>query len=40
MVFCLFPGVMILLSFLPFTRYTLTEEEFERVKARIAEKSE
>jgi GPH family glycoside/pentoside/hexuronide:cation symporter len=39
MIFCLFPGVMILASFLPFTRYTLTEEEFERVKARIAEKS-
>jgi hypothetical protein len=27
---------MILLSFLPFRKYTLTEEEFERVKARIS----
>ena len=38
-VFCLFPAVMILLSFVPFIRYTLTEQEFERIKARIAEQS-
>ncbi len=38
-IFCLFPAAMVLLSFLPFHNYTLTEEEFERVKARIAEKS-
>jgi GPH family glycoside/pentoside/hexuronide:cation symporter len=38
-IFCLFPAVMILASFLPFHRYTLTEEEFERVKERIAEMS-
>ena len=35
-IFCLFPAAMILLSFLPFRKYTLTEEEFERVKARIS----
>jgi glycoside/pentoside/hexuronide:cation symporter, GPH family len=38
-VFCLFPAVMILLSFLPFSRYTLTEQEFERIKARISGKA-
>jgi len=37
-VFCLFPAAMILLSFLPFSKYTLTEEEFEKVKAKIAGK--
>ena len=35
-IFCLFPAAMILLSFLPFSKYTLTEEEFERVKAQIS----
>jgi len=35
-IFCLFPAAMILLSFLPFRKYNLTEEEFERVKARIS----
>jgi len=38
-VFCLFPAAVILLSFVPFHKYTLTEQEFERVKALIAEKS-
>jgi len=37
-VFCLFPAVMILLSFLPFSKYKMTEEEFEKVKAKIAAK--
>jgi Na+/melibiose symporter-like transporter len=36
-VFCLFPAAMILLSFIPFSRYTLTEDEFEKVKEKIAE---
>ncbi len=35
-VFCLFPAAMILLSFLPFSKYKMTEEEFEKVKAKIA----
>ncbi len=35
-IFCLFPAVMILLSFLPFSKYKLTEEEFEKVKEKIA----
>ncbi len=34
-IFCLFPAVMILLSFIPFRKYKLTEEEFEKVKAKI-----
>lgn len=38
-IFCLFPAAMILLSFVPFSRYKLTEQEFERVKAHIAAKS-
>jgi GPH family glycoside/pentoside/hexuronide:cation symporter len=38
-VFCLFPAAMILLSFLPFRKYPLTEAEFEKVKAKIAEKN-
>jgi len=37
-IFCLFPAAMILLSFLPFSKYKLTEEEFEKVKAKIAGK--
>jgi Na+/melibiose symporter-like transporter len=36
-IFCLFPAAMILLSFLPFRKYNLTEEEFERVKAHISQ---
>jgi GPH family glycoside/pentoside/hexuronide:cation symporter len=38
-IFCLFPAAMILLSFIPFRKYPLTEEEFEKVKAKIAERS-
>ena len=38
-IFCFFPAAMVLLSFLPFHKYTLTEEEFERIKAQIAQKS-
>ncbi len=34
-VFCLFPALMIALSFIPFGKYTLTESEFERVKNEI-----
>ena len=34
-IFCLFPALMIFLSFLPFSRYKLTEEEFEKVKKQI-----
>ena len=37
-IFCLFPAAMILLSFIPYRRYPLTEEEFEKVKARIAQR--
>lgn len=37
-IFCLFPAAMILLSFLPFRKYNLTKEEFERVKAQISRK--
>jgi GPH family glycoside/pentoside/hexuronide:cation symporter len=36
MIFCLFPAAMILLSFLPFHFYKLTEQEFERIKAHIS----
>jgi len=35
-IFCLFPAAMVLLSFLPFSKYKITEEEFERVKAKIS----
>jgi len=35
-IFCLFPAVMVLLSFLPFSRYTITEAEFEKIKTRIS----
>lgn len=38
-IFCLFPAAMILLSFIPFSKYPLTEEEFEKVKAKIAQQS-
>jgi Na+/melibiose symporter-like transporter len=37
-IFCLFPALMILIGFLPFSRYRLTEEEFERVKEKIAQR--
>ena len=37
-IFCLFPAAMILLSFIPYRRYPLTEQEFEKVKARIAQR--
>jgi GPH family glycoside/pentoside/hexuronide:cation symporter len=36
-IFCIFPAAMVLLSFLPFSKYKVTEEEFEKVKAKIAE---
>ncbi len=36
-IFCLFPAAMILLSFLPFSKYKLTEEEFEKIKAKISD---
>ena len=35
-VFCLFPAAMVLLSFLPFSKYKITEEEFEKIKASIS----
>jgi GPH family glycoside/pentoside/hexuronide:cation symporter len=35
-IFCLFPAAMILLSFLPFSKYKITEQEFEKIKAKIA----
>jgi len=35
-IFCLFPAAMVLLSFFPFSKYTLTEEEFEKVKSQIS----
>jgi glycoside/pentoside/hexuronide:cation symporter, GPH family len=38
-IFCIFPALMILLSFLPFSKYRLTEEEFEKVKGKIAQQS-
>jgi len=38
-IFCLFPALIILLSFLPFSKYIFTEEEFERVKEKIAQRS-
>ena len=37
-IFCLFPAAMILLSFIPFRKYPLTEEAFEDVKAKIAQR--
>jgi len=39
-VFCLFPVAMILLSFIPFSKYPITEAEFGRIKAKIAERSD
>ncbi len=38
-IFCLFPALLILFSFVPFSKYKLTEEEFERVKEKIAQQS-
>ena len=38
-IFCLFPALMILISFLPFRKYRLTEEEFEKIKVKIAQRS-
>ena len=35
-VFCLFPAFALLLSFLPFSRYDLTEERFKEIKNIIA----
>lgn len=35
-IFCLFPAAVVLLSFIPFSKYTLTEGEFEKIKAKIA----
>lgn len=37
-VFCIFPAAMVLLSFLPFSKYKITEDEFEKIKAKIAGK--
>ncbi|MCP4753261.1 MAG: MFS transporter [Proteobacteria bacterium] len=34
-VFCLFPGLMMLISFIPFRKYDLTEEKFEEIKRKI-----
>ncbi len=34
-VFCLFPPLMILLSYIPFLKYDLTEEKFEAIKKKI-----
>ena len=36
LIFCLFPALVILLSFIPFFRYNLTEEKFEEIKRKIA----
>ncbi len=35
-VFCLLPALIVLLSFIPFNRYDLTEERFKEIKAVIA----
>ncbi len=40
LVFCVFPAVMIFLSFIPFSRYGLTEKRFEEIKKVIAERGE
>ena len=34
-VFCLFPALMMLLSFIPFFKYELTEKRFEEIKQKI-----
>ncbi|MBN1572403.1 MAG: MFS transporter [Deltaproteobacteria bacterium] len=36
LVFCVFPAAMIFLSFIPFSRYGLTEKKFEEIKKVIA----
>jgi sugar (glycoside-pentoside-hexuronide) transporter len=36
LVFCVFPAAMIFLSFIPFSRYGLTEKKFEEIKNMIA----
>jgi glycoside/pentoside/hexuronide:cation symporter, GPH family len=36
LVFCVFPAAMIFLSFIPFSRYGLTEKRFEEIKEIIA----
>jgi glycoside/pentoside/hexuronide:cation symporter, GPH family len=38
-VFCLLPVLLLLLSFIPFNRYDLTEERFKEIKAVIAGKA-
>ena len=35
LVFCLFPSLMLLLSFIPFRKYDLTEKRFEEIKKII-----
>lgn len=40
LVFCVFPAVMIFLSFIPFSRYGLTEEKFEEIKRVIVERGD
>jgi Na+/melibiose symporter-like transporter len=37
-VFCLFPALLLLLGFIPFNRYDLTEERFGEIKQIIAGK--
>jgi GPH family glycoside/pentoside/hexuronide:cation symporter len=37
-VFCLFPAAMMLLSFIPFRKYDLTESRFEDIKQQIKNK--
>ena len=34
-VFCLFPALVIALSFIPFSKYELTEERFEEIKRKL-----
>ncbi|MCF7824839.1 MAG: glycoside-pentoside-hexuronide (GPH):cation symporter [Candidatus Marinimicrobia bacterium] len=36
--FCIFPALMFLLSFIPFSKYDLTEARFEEIKQQIAMK--
>lgn len=36
-IFCLFPALALLLSFIPFARYDLTQERFDEIKAKLAE---
>lgn len=40
LVFCVFPAVMIFLSFIPFSKYGLTEAKFEEIKRVIAERGD